>query len=225
MPHPTPRPVPGHGPQQTTANDRFKTGFATWFWAGLVLATLAHVALFVASPTFAVAGTTAPTPPIAIYDIPDVKLPPEPEEIRRPAAPVISPDAPPDQTIPETLLPDYPVDLGPPARGGDGPDAREFTPFTIRPQLSNDREIARLLERHYPTTLRDAGIGGTVLVWFYIDVGGRVRDTRIHESSGFDALDRAALQVADRMEFTPAYNLDEPVAVWVSMPITFEAAR
>lgn len=224
MPHPTPRPVPGHGPQQTTANDRFKTGFAAWFWAALVLATLAHIGVFVASPTFAIAGITGPTPPIVTYDIPDVKLPPEPEEIPRPAAPRVSAEVPDHQTIPDTRIPEYEVDLPPPARG-NGLEPGDFTPMTLRPQLRNDREIARLLERHYPPTLRDAGIGGTVRVWFFIDVDGRVQDTRIDESSGFGTLDRAALQVADRMEFTPAFNRDDPVAVWVSIAITFEAQR
>jgi periplasmic protein TonB len=224
MPHPTPGPVPGNRAQQATANDRFKTGFAAWFWAGLVLATLAHIGVFVASPTFAIAGISAPTPPIVTYDIPDIKLPPEPEEIPRPAAPRLSVEAPADRTIPEMRIPDYAVDL-PPVVRRNGLEPGDFTPMTLRPQLRNDRDIARLLERLYPVPLRDAGIGGTVRVWFFIDVDGRVRDTRIDESSGFDALDRAALQVADRMEFTPAYNRDDPVAVWVSIAITFEAER
>ena len=46
--------------------------------------------------------------------------------------------------------------------------------------------------------------------------------TLIHESSGWYELDMAALKVADRMEFSPAYNRDEPVPVWVSVPVTFE---
>jgi periplasmic protein TonB len=226
MPHPTPSPAPGHDPQHRTANDRFKNGFAAWFWAGLTVATLAHMALFVASPTFAIAAKADPRPPLIGHHVPDVPLPPPPEDIPRPAAPVLSAEAPADVTIPQTTPHHNPVDLRPPPpRRGEGLEPGDFTPMTIRPQLRNARDMARALERHYPAPLRHAGIGGTVTVWFLIDVDGRVRDTRINESSGFTALDQAALQVADRMEFTPAYNRDQPVRVWVSIPITFATDR
>jgi periplasmic protein TonB len=100
-----------------------------------------------------------------------------------------------------------------------------FTPMTVRPQLRNAADVARALERNYPGMLRDAGIGGTVSIWFHIDVEGRVQATRLVESSGYDALDQAALRVADVMRFSPAYNLDQRVAVWVAIPIAFEPRR
>jgi outer membrane biosynthesis protein TonB len=34
--------------------------------------------------------------------------------------------------------------------------------------------VQRALERNYPPLLRDAGIGGTPVVWFFIDENGRV---------------------------------------------------
>jgi TonB family protein len=97
-----------------------------------------------------------------------------------------------------------------------------FTPMTVRPQLQSAREVQEALRRHYPPLLRDAGIGGTVNVWFFIDEQGTVRGTRLAETSGYDALDQAALRVAAAMRFTPARNRDQPVPVWVSLPITFE---
>jgi protein TonB len=75
----------------------------------------------------------------------------------------------------------------------------------------------------YPPLLREAGIGGTVEVYFFIDDGGSVRDTRIQESSGHPAIDAAALAVASVYRFSPALNGDERVPVWVSFPITFQA--
>jgi protein TonB len=80
---------------------------------------------------------------------------------------------------------------------------------------------ARLLERAYPPLLRDAGIGGEVNVWFLIDEGGAVQKTLVNESSGYPALDEAALGVGRSMEFTPARNRDKAVPVWVSIPIKF----
>lgn len=98
-----------------------------------------------------------------------------------------------------------------------------FTPYTVAPDLKNRDEVSRALVRHYPPLLRDAGIGGTVQVWFFIDEAGNVQSTRINTSSGQKALDEAALKVADVMKFTPALNRDQKVKVWVAIPIVFTA--
>jgi TonB family protein len=102
--------------------------------------------------------------------------------------------------------------------------APTFTPFTVRPEIDNRTEIARVLEREYPPLLRDAGIGGTVNVWFFIDETGKVRKVQVNKSSGHKALDEAALRVAAAIEFTPALNRDTAVPVWISLPITFTVA-
>ena len=80
----------------------------------------------------------------------------------------------------------------------------------------------RAMEREYPPLLRDAGIGGTVRVYFFIDEEGRVGDRRIDQSSGHQALDDAAMSVAETYQFSPALNRDKKVPVWVSFPITFQ---
>lgn len=96
-----------------------------------------------------------------------------------------------------------------------------FTPFTTRPDILNREEVAKALEREYPPLLRDAGITGSVSIWFYIDEEGRVQRTQVNESSGHKALDDAAIQVAGIVEFSPALNKDKQVPVWISLPITF----
>ncbi len=101
--------------------------------------------------------------------------------------------------------------------------APAFTPYTVAPRLKNRDETARALQRFYPDMLREAGVGGRVLVWFLIDETGHVRKYQVKESSGHDALDQAALKVADVMEFTPALNRDQKVPVWVALPIVFSA--
>ena len=100
----------------------------------------------------------------------------------------------------------------------DGPT---FTPFTAAPQLRNTPEVRDALDGEYPPLLRDAGIGGTINVWFFIGPSGQVIETRIQKSSGHPALDSAALRVAAKMRFGPAMNDGEPVHVWVAFPITF----
>jgi len=77
----------------------------------------------------------------------------------------------------------------------------------------------------YPPLLRDAGIGGEVRVYFFIDAEGRVRTTRIDQSSGQEMLDDAALAVASLYRFSPALNRDVKVPVWVSFPIRFEVVH
>lgn len=98
-----------------------------------------------------------------------------------------------------------------------------FTPFTVAPSIVNREEVVAAMVDAYPPLLREAGIGGTVLVYFFINEEGVTEDTRIHESSGHQALDRAAIEVADVFRFTPARNGSEQVPVWVQFPITFQA--
>ena len=101
-------------------------------------------------------------------------------------------------------------------------DAPTFTPMTVRPQLKNAAEVRENLMRYYPPLLRDAGIGGTANVWFFIESDGAVGRVSINRTSGHAALDDAALRVAETMEFTPARNQDEVVPVWVALDITFD---
>jgi TonB family protein len=99
--------------------------------------------------------------------------------------------------------------------------APTFTPYTVRPDIRNRTEVVRALERAYPPLLRDAGIGGTAQVWFFIDEEGEVQKTQLNESTGHQALDQAALEVARAFRFTAARNREKPVPVWISLPITF----
>ncbi|MEX0892939.1 MAG: M56 family metallopeptidase, partial [Gemmatimonadota bacterium] len=101
--------------------------------------------------------------------------------------------------------------------------APQFTPFERAPALQNRSTVERLLRSEYPAMLRDAGIGGSADVWFFIDEAGVVQEIQLKSRSGYDALDQAALRVAQQMEFTAASNRDKPVPVWVSLQIEFTA--
>ncbi len=116
-------------------------------------------------------------------------------------------------------------DLPPPPTNDGAVDLSSnpvFTPMTVRPEIGNRAEVQAALMREYPPLLRDAGIGGTVVVWFFVTETGQVADRRISESSGHTPLDEAALNVANVFQFTPAMNRDEAVAVWIQLPITFQ---
>jgi protein TonB len=88
--------------------------------------------------------------------------------------------------------------------------------------MQNRDEVSRALEREYPSLLRDAGVGGRVDVWIRLDERGVVQDAQVNASSGQPSLDEAALRVARIIRFSPAMNRDQPVPVWVSIPITFQ---
>lgn len=120
------------------------------------------------------------------------------------------------------------VDLPPPFEGSGGEstavdlaDGPTFTPFTDAPSITNREEVIAAMEANYPPLLREAGIGGTVRVYFFINALGDVEDVRVDQSSGHPALDDGALAVADVYRFSPARLEDKPVPVWVSFPITF----
>lgn len=99
----------------------------------------------------------------------------------------------------------------------------QFTPMTVRPELQNAKQVQQALIESYPPLLRSSGIGGSSMVWFFIDESGRVAKTQLSKSSGFPALDEAALKVAQTMQFTPGENRGRPVPVWVEIPIVFGA--
>ncbi|MBT8477986.1 MAG: energy transducer TonB, partial [Gemmatimonadetes bacterium] len=95
----------------------------------------------------------------------------------------------------------------------------------VEPRLRNGRDIQQLLERLYPPMLKEAGIGGRVLLWVFVDERGGAARSQVHTSSGYPALDNAAAQIVEQMEFSPAMNRDKPVGVWIAQPIDFSVSR
>ncbi|HYW08437.1 MAG TPA: energy transducer TonB, partial [Longimicrobium sp.] len=90
------------------------------------------------------------------------------------------------------------------------------------PKLRNDDDIRRMLERGYPIFLRDAGVGGTVMLQLVIDSDGRVEEDRIEVvSSDHELFTEAALRVAPRLRFRPARLGGQRVRVLARMPLTF----
>jgi TonB family protein len=66
----------------------------------------------------------------------------------------------------------------------------------------------------YPPALLQQGIEGSVLLRLYVDAAGVVTpdSTRIAESSGYPALDSAALAGAAELRFSPALLQGRPIA-------------
>ena len=210
-----------------TANDRFKKSYGAALCGGITAATLLHFSFFFFFPELTAADVSYDADELEAIELPpEIEIPPPPEAIARPARPVIATtNIDEDITIAPTTFEDNPVEeLPPPPEDVTQTDLSEapvFTPMTVRPDIRNRAEVQRALEREYPPLLRDAGIGGSTDVWFFIDEEGKVQRTLVNQSSGHQALDEAAMRVADIIEFTPALNREEPVPVWISLPITF----
>ena len=139
-----------------------------------------HFAIFFFFPELTAEDVSINTEQLEAIELPpEIEIPPPPEAIARPATPVIaSAEIDEDITIAPTTFEDNPVeDLPPPPEEVTTTDisaAPTFTPYTVRPDIKNRDAVARALEREYPPLLRDAGIGGTVQVWFFIDEQGKV---------------------------------------------------
>jgi periplasmic protein TonB len=216
---------PRHGP---TANDRLKARFRSYVWESMIAATMIHFALLQFFPRFSAADISYATHELTAIEMPpEVHVPPPPEQIARPATPVVSAaELDEELTIAPTTFEHNPVEhLPPPPTAVDRADdlsaGPTFTPYTIAPELRNRTEVSRALQRNYPVSLREAGIGGRALVWFYIDVQGHVVRSQLKQTSGYSSLDEAALKVAEIMVFSPAQNRDKRVPVWVALPIEF----
>jgi periplasmic protein TonB len=79
----------------------------------------------------------------------------------------------------------------------------------------------------YPPTLLAQGIEGRVLLRLYVDSAGNVipDSTRIAESSGYPALDSAALVGSPELRFSPALHQGRPVAAPFLQPVQFRSPR
>jgi TonB family protein len=153
---------------------------------------------------------------------PDALLP-ERAEPQPTASTYIGKWSPPGTVAVEQQTRNDPASPGPPNRTAQQPD-RDGTaqpPATTQPQLQNLAEIQTLIEREYPSLLRDAGIGGRADVWFLIDATGAIERTQLAQGTGHPTLDDAALRVASAARFSPALNRGEATSVWVSLPIAF----
>ena len=224
---PEPTVAQGDGEGFETANERFKRSFDSWFWGSMIAATVLHFGVFALWPDMTAADTSFTPSELETIELPpEIEIPPPPQQIARPATPIIAEaDIDEDITIAPTTFEDNPIeDLPPPPEEGQGQlqDAPVFTPYEVAPRMINEAEVQRALEREYPTLLREAGIGGEVLIWFFIDEDGKVQETVLNQSSGHIRLDEAAMTVADIIQFTPAMNRDRAVPVWISLPITFQ---
>jgi periplasmic protein TonB len=79
----------------------------------------------------------------------------------------------------------------------------------------------------YPPALLEQGIEGRVLLRLYVDAQGTLvpDSTRVAESSGYPALDSAALSGARELRFSPALRNGRAVSAPFLQPVHFRHPR
>ncbi len=73
----------------------------------------------------------------------------------------------------------------------------------------------------YPMAARRMGFHGKVVLDVEVLAEGRAGDVKVHQSSGYDILDNAALQTVKAWRFTPARRFGQAVTQRFLVPIKF----
>jgi protein TonB len=215
----------------TTANERFKRGYPRSTYIGITAAVAIHFVLFQFSPKLNAADVSDRA--AGLTEIPEVWLPrvtvefpqaPPKVDLPAPYFPIVRPGTP---IVADVAIgqPEYFEHVKVPDWQDPRPQEPKSPVYVARdvaPILQNGWEIQQLLAQSYPSPQREAGIGGTVLLWVFVDEQGAPEKSEVMRSSGYSAMDDAALQIVRKMKFTPAQYRKQPVGVWVQQAVTFK---
>lgn len=213
-----------------TANQRFKKSYRTIGALAVFASVAVHYAAFQFFPNIHAADFTINPAELAAVELPpEVRIPPPPKAIVRPARPRVAETAlDEDITIAATTFAENPAsELAPPPPQVEIHPSEQpvYVDRDVEPRLLNGPEMIRLMDRLYPKSLKDAGIGGEVLMWVWVDEQGRPGSAQIQSSCGRFQLDELALAIAAEMRFEPAMLRDKPIGVWIAQPISFSVGR
>ena len=134
----------------------------------------------------------------------------------RPSIPIESEDEDlaDDLTIEETDLDNFDAwDAPPPPPSGP---QFKFIPYDDPP-----RPITPI-KPVYPDIAQEAGIEGQVLIQCFIDKTGRVKETIVIKGVPNTGLNESAVAALRKTRFRPARQRENPVGVWITIPINFK---
>lgn len=104
------------------------------------------------------------------------------------------------------------------------------TPTTTSPPVaaprielpSSDADYQNNPKPPYPALSKRMGEQGKVVVRTLIGTDGRAQEVQLHQSSGFERLDQAALKAAREWRYVPGKRDGVPQAMWFNVPFTFQ---
>lgn len=140
---------------------------------------------------------------------------PVPQPVQRiepsPVAPVVAPPEPPAPTAPAAPAPAV---AAPPAPPAPPPPPVVQLPSSSADYLNNPKPA-------YPPLSRRLGEQGKVVVRVFIETDGRASRAEVQQSSGYERLDRTAVDTVLRWRYVPGKRAGVPEAMWFNIPINF----
>lgn len=109
--------------------------------------------------------------------------------------------------------------------GAVAPEGGTFVAAVVdrKAELTNRRDLPRIMERLYPPSLRDRRVGGRVVMQFVVDTNGRVDMGTVKVmSADHDELVEATRRALGEFRFTPARMGDRRVRMLTQMPIVWQ---
>ncbi len=91
--------------------------------------------------------------------------------------------------------------------------------------ISQDLKTKTRTEPVYPPISRRLGEEGSVRLKVLVNERGRPQDVQIAQSSGFERLDRAAMEAVRRWTFAAATNGSMPISAWTQVNVTFKLTQ
>lgn len=108
------------------------------------------------------------------------------------------------------------------ARAQDTGQVYSATELTVMPRPLQPARVAALIANSYPSSMRDAGLGGSVQVSFVVGTDGKVEKESVQVvASTVPALASAGKSVAERIEFKPGQKNGTPVRCRVVLPLIY----
>jgi protein TonB len=116
---------------------------------------------------------------------------------------------PAEEVAPKEVAPPQPQNVSPPS-----PVQLDAEPDYRADYLNNPRPP-------YPMVARRMGYNGKVILNVEVLAEGRAGQVLLHQSSGYEILDKSALQTVKTWKFSPAKRFGQPVTQWFLVPIKF----
>ncbi|KMQ51168.1 TonB family protein [Chitinispirillum alkaliphilum] len=86
--------------------------------------------------------------------------------------------------------------------------------------VSSAPRVKRQVRPEYTKEMLENRVEGTVRIRVLIDIDGKVKKAELLNDIGFGSGEQALVTIKE-MEFFPALRNDEPVAVWIVIPVRF----
>jgi len=111
------------------------------------------------------------------------------------------------------------VSPSPPAAAPSASVGKPTPPSLVLP--SSDADYLNNPAPVYPRMSKRMGEQGTVIVRVFIGLQGTAEQAEIRTSSGYERLDKTALETVQRWRFVPGKRHGTPEAMWFNVPVRF----